>query len=253
MNQDPPDAKPAPQSKPATWLDMALYLVGGFGLLLLASFGAGLIFTETSILASLTFYLLNFFILCGTVYVLGVRRGKLTWEEIGFLPPRAQWQWLLVAVVASAILIPLRMVLGFIILFLAEGGLESVQARADVISVGMEFSWVNFALTFLGAGVLAPISEELYFRGLLHGWFKSRRFALWLRVLLSSALFGLAHFDSLAVVASSFVLGVANALLYERSKSIWIPIAMHILTNSVAVILMYAALAVLEYFPMLGM
>ncbi|MFL7790792.1 MAG: lysostaphin resistance A-like protein [Anaerolineae bacterium] len=253
MTQDPPDAQARLQSKPATWLDMALYLVVGIGLFFLVSFGAGFIFAETSILASLTFYLLNFFILCGTVYALGVRRGKLTWEEMGFLPPRVQWQWLLVAVIASAILIPLRMVLGYIIMFLAEGGLESMQARADLISAGMGFSWINFALTLLGAGVLAPISEELYFRGLLHGWFKSRHFALWPRVLLSSALFGLAHFDSLAVAASSFVLGVANALLYERSKSIWIPIAMHVLTNSVAVILMYAVLAVMEYFPMLGM
>ena len=107
-------------------------------------------------------------------------------------------------------------------------------------------------MTFLGVGLLAPVSEELYFRGLLHGWFRSRRFAFWLRVLLSSTLFAVAHFDSVAVVASSFVLGVANALLYEWSRSIWVPIAMHVLTNSIAVELLYAALAVLEYFPMLG-
>ena len=127
--------------------------------------------------------------------------------------------------------------------------MSGIQARADVITAGMRFSWINFALTFLGAGLLAPISEELYFRGLLHGWFRSRRFVFWLRVLLSSILFGLAHFDSLAVVVSSFVLGLANALFYEWSKSIWVPIAMHVITNSVAVVLLYVALAVMEYFP----
>jgi len=252
MSGEPPDVQSVPQTKPATWLDLVLYLLGGFGLLLAASIGAGYLFTEISILTSFTLYLLNFFILCGAVYALGVRRGKLTWGEMGFLPPRLQWQWLLAALAVSAALIPLRIFLGYAVLLLAEGGFESVQARADLISVGMDFSWINFLLTLLGAGLLAPISEELYFRGLLHGWFKSRRFALWLRVLLSSALFGLAHFDSLAIVVSSFVLGVANALLYERSKSIWVPIAMHALTNSVAVILMYAALAVMEYLPMLG-
>ena len=252
MTQDPPGAKPAPQSKPATWLDMVLYLVAGFGLFLLAGFGMGFIFTETSILSSLTFYLLNFFILCGAVYVLGVRRGKLTWEEMGFLPPRVQRQWLLVAVAASAILIPLRMGLGYLVLVLSGGGIESMQARTDIISAGMDFSWINFVLTLLGAGVLAPISEELYFRGLLHGWFKSRRFALWPRVLLSSALFGLAHFDSLGVATSSFVLGVANALLYERSRSIWVPIAMHMFTNSLAVFLLYLAMAAVKYRSMLG-
>jgi uncharacterized protein len=252
MSEEPTDVQSVPSTKPTTWLDLVLYLAGGFGLLLVASTGAGFLFTEISILTSFMLYLLNFFILCGAVYALGVRRGKLTWAGIGFLPPRIEWKWLLVAVVASAILIPVRAALGYIILFLAEGGLESVQARTDIISVGMSFSWANFLLTLLGAGLLAPISEELYFRGLLHGWFRPR-FRLWVRVLLSSALFGLAHFDSLAVVASSFVLGVANALLYERSKSIWIPIAMHVLTNSTAVILLYLALAVMEYyFPMFG-
>jgi membrane protease YdiL (CAAX protease family) len=252
MSEQPLDAQPASQTKPASWLDLPLYLVGGFGLLMLASAGAGFVFQEVSILASVVLYLLNFLTLAGAVCVWGVRRGKVTWAEMGFLPPRVQWWWLLAAIAASAVLIPLRMVLGYMVLWLVEGGLAGIQARADLISVGMSFSWINFALTFLGAGLLAPVSEELYFRGLLHGWFKSRRFRLWVRVLLSSALFALAHFDSLAVVVSSFVLGLANALFYEWSKSIWVPITMHVITNSLAVVLLYVALAVMEYFPMFG-
>ena len=49
------------------------------------------------------------------------------------------------------------------------------------------------------------------------------------------------------------MLGLADAVLYEQSRSIWVPIAMHVFTNSVAVTLMYTALAVMEYFPALGM
>jgi membrane protease YdiL (CAAX protease family) len=252
MIEQSPDAQPITEPKPATWLDLVLYIVGGFGLYVLASVGVDLFFEEISILTSVVLYLLNFFFLAGAVYVLGVCRGRITWEEMGFLPVKVEWWWLLIAAAASAILIPLRMVLGYLVLYLLEGGLQGIQDRADIISVGMRFSWMNFALTFLGAGLLAPISEELYFRGLLHGWFRSRRLAFWLRVLCSSTLFALAHFDSLAVVVSSFVLGVVNALFYEWSKSIWVAIAMHMLTNSVAVVLLYAALAVLEYFPMLG-
>lgn len=252
MSEEPLDAQAVPQPERASWLDLVLYLAGGFGLFLLASIGVSFLFTEVSILTSLVLYLLNLFVLCGAVYALGVRRGKLTWEEMGFLPPKVQWKWLLAAVVASAVLIPLRAVLGYLVLVLVEGGIESVQARADLISAGMDFSWINFLLTLLGVGVLVPVSEELYFRGLLHGWFKSRRFALWLRVLLSSALFGLAHLDSLPVVASSFVLGVINALLYEQSRSIWIPIAMHMIANSFGVFLLYLAMAAMRYLPMFG-
>jgi membrane protease YdiL (CAAX protease family) len=252
MSEQPLDAQHASQAKPASWLDLPLYLVGGFGLLMLASAGVGFAFQEVTILASVALYLLNFLTLAGAVYVWGVRRGKVTWAEMGFLPPRAQWWWLLAAIATSAVLIPLRMALGYLVLWLVEGDLAGIQARADLITAGMSFSWINFALTFLGAGLLAPISEELYFRGLLHGWFRSRRFVFWLRVLLSSALFGLAHFDSLAVVVSSFVLGLTNALFYEWSKSIWVPITVHVINNSVAVVVLYVALAVMEYSPMLG-
>jgi membrane protease YdiL (CAAX protease family) len=252
MSEASLDAPSTSGPKPATWLDLILYLVGGVGIFVLASVGVGFLFTEISILASLILYLLNFVTLTGAVYLWGVRRGKISWAEIGLLPPKLPWRWLLMAVGISAALIPVRIVLGYAALHLFEGGVESVQARADVFMAGVSFSGINFGLTLLGAGVLAPIAEELYFRGLIHGWLKSQRFAFWVRVLLSSTLFALAHFDSFAVAVSSLVLGVANAVLYERSRTIWVPIAMHVFTNSVAVTLMYAALAVMEYFPMVG-
>jgi membrane protease YdiL (CAAX protease family) len=252
MSEASPDASSILGPRSATWLDLVLYLVGGIGVFVLASTGAQFLFAGTSILASLTLYLLNFVTLTGAVYVWGVHRGKLSWEEMGLLPPKLPWRWLLAAIVASATLIPVRIALGYAALRLFEGGVEGVQARADVFLAGASFSWVNFGLTLLGAGMLAPVAEELYFRGLIHGWLKSRGSAFWLRVLISSTLFALAHFDSFAVAVSSLVLGLANAVLYERSRTIWVPIAMHAFTNSFAVTLMYAALAMLEYFPVMA-
>ena len=108
---------------------------------------------------------------------------------------------------------------------------------------------LNFLVSLLIIAVLVPISEELYFRGLLYRWFRLR-FRLWPAVLLSSLLFGLAHYDSLAVVISSFVLGVVNALAMERTKSIWVPIVMHAVTNGVAVAVMYAFLVWDQFGPL---
>ena len=98
--------------------------------------------------------------------------------------------------------------------------------------------------------MLAPISEELYFRGLIHRWFQSR-LRFWPRVLLSSAIFGLAHFDSIGVAVSSFMLGLINAVAYERSESVWLPIAIHMITNSFGVILLYVATAITQLLPSL--
>jgi membrane protease YdiL (CAAX protease family) len=57
--------------------------------------------------------------------------------------------------------------------------------------------------------------------------------------LLSSALFALGHFDSAGVVASSFFLGLVCAVALERGRSLWLPVAIHALNNSLAVMLLY--------------
>lgn len=253
MNVQIQDPQTEPQAEPSTWLDLALYLLSGFGLFLLASIGAGFLFKQVSMLASFTAYLLNVFFLVGTAYLLGVRRRKTSWSKMGFLPVVWRRGWLWVAAVITTISIPLRAAIGVVVVLLLEtlfkSGTGGLQARTDILAVGGSFSWVNFGLTLLGAGVLAPISEEIYFRGLLHGWFQARIARFWPRVLISSAIFGLAHADSVAVVIPSLALGLVNAIAYEKSKSLWLPIAIHALNNSIAVVLLYLLIALNQYLP----
>lgn len=229
----------------STWADLALYLVGGFGLFVLASVGTSVLFSiwfkQVNTLLAATAYLLNIIFIGGSVYVLGVRRRKVSWADMGFWPAVWQWRWLPLAAGISVVFIPVRGALGLLVQFLLQGGLESMQGRLDVLTAGGAFSWLNFLVTLLGAGVLAPISEELYFRGLIHRWFQGR-LGFWPRVVLSSFIFGLAHFDSLGVVASSWVLGMVNAVAFEKSKSLWLPIAIHMITNSIAVLLLYVTM-----------
>lgn len=256
MKNSPAQAKPTPSGEnaaakpaddrqpPSTWRDLLLYLAAGFVVFPLATLGVSTLLRDSwqsSLLIPLAFYLLNALILAGSVYLLGVRRGKISWSSIGFLPARWRWRWLSTLVTATLLLLPIRMLLGLGVQSLIEGSLESLEARTQILTAGETLSWTSFALTFLGAGLLAPVSEELYFRGLLHGWFRSR-LRFWPRVLVSSAIFGLAHLDSPAVAASSFVLGLGNAVAYELSDSLWPPIAMHITTNTLAVILLYLGL-----------
>jgi membrane protease YdiL (CAAX protease family) len=100
------------------------------------------------------------------------------------------------------------------------------------------------------AGLLAPLAEELYFRGLLHRWFWAHFSTQpWLRVLLSSGVFSLGHVDSAGAVASTFFLGILCALAYERTRSLWLPVAIHAVNNSLAVLLMYAVLALQPSLP----
>ena len=243
------DTKPAPQS----WLDLALYLLIGFGSFILLSGVVSALFPEISLGASFLLFLANFVCLGGTTYLLGVRRGKISWQGLGLRPFRWSWQWLLLGAGVAILLLPGRAALGLLVQMFVEGNLDSLQARSDLIMGGaLEFSWIGFFSTLLGAGILVPISEELYFRGLLHTWFWGKTERVWLRVLASGTIFALAHADSISVVAASFVIGLVNAYAYERTRSLFIPIIIHITTNSAAVLLLYLSLVFLQLFPALS-
>lgn len=222
------------------WTELLLYLVGGLGIFTLCSYGIHFFFTEITLWLSLTVFCLNVVCLGGCFYFLGVRRGKVTLSQLGLFPARWHWRWLLAAIVLSIIFIPIRSIIGAMVEFLLVGNFESLTIRSAILTGGGDFSWFSFALNFLGAALVVPISEELYFRGLIHSMFQ-RYMDFWPRMLLSSALFGLAHVDSIGVIISSFILGLVNAAAYEKSKSLWLPIVMHMITNGFAISFVYLA------------
>jgi hypothetical protein len=220
-----------------SWLDLLLYLVVGYGSFVLLSTLFGLLLPEITMATVVLLYLTNIFVFVGTVYFLGVRRGKISWREIGFLPPRWDWRWLTIALALTVVILPLRTCLGLLVLELLGQDLESLALREALFTAGGS-SLLNFLVTLTLAGLLIPVAEELFFRGLLFTWFR-RRLPLWGATLASSILFSLGHADSPAVVATSFVIGVVNALIYELTGSIWTAIAVHAINNTLAAILVF--------------
>lgn len=95
------------------------------------------------------------------------------------------------------------------------------------------------ALAAIGAGLLiviaAPLSEEIFFRGFFFAGLR-RGMPLIAAALVSGVLFGAAHLttgDVLAFVQLS-VLGALLAWLYERTGTLWSPIALHFANNAIA-------------------
>jgi membrane protease YdiL (CAAX protease family) len=89
------------------------------------------------------------------------------------------------------------------------------------------------------AGVMAPLAEEILFRGFLFTGLT--RFTGPIRAaMLSGALFAGMHLQLLAFPAL-FVLGVVLALLYHRTGSLWMPILMHLCINVLATLAQFAA------------
>ncbi len=255
ITNDTRDAHPLPaEGQPqagSSWLDLVLYLAifAGF---FAATVVVGLAFRNTELSIGLTALILamNCIFFAGGVYVLGVLRGKLSLAELGLWPIRWQWQWLLIAIAISLVFIPLRIMAAAAAQFLVEGGMASAEARSEILLGGGSPTWFNFIITLIGAGLLVPLAEELYFRGAIYTWCR-RRYAVWIAVAISSAFFALAHADSAGAVASSLILGVLCAVMFEYTKSIWMSFALHMLTNVIAIVLLYGLLALTQLFPAL--
>lgn len=89
------------------------------------------------------------------------------------------------------------------------------------------------------AVVLAPLTEELLFRGVLHGWLR-RRFTIWPAAVISSLAFGLVHFEgqaaSLLRVVPLGVMGLCLVWLRESRGGLWSCITFHALFNASALL-----------------
>lgn len=98
--------------------------------------------------------------------------------------------------------------------------------------------WMR-AITFLGALLIAPITEELFFRGLVQSGisrlFMPRPGSLrhrWIAIGLSASLFGAMHSATPQFIPALTVLGVVLGYLYERYGSLLVPIIIHMLFNA---------------------
>jgi membrane protease YdiL (CAAX protease family) len=220
-------------------LELILIFITGIGLLFVGSY----VVTrgqELTLRVSLLLYALNVISLAGSVWLFGVLRRKLNWRDLGLQFSQQHWLWLIAAVGIALCFIPVRVALALGILLLLRLPMESLQARAELLA--SDLSWISFGLTLLMAGLIIPFAEELFFRGVLYGWLR-RRYGLWIGVVVSALIFAIAHAD-IAVGVSNLVLGMVLALVYERSQSLWVPVAMHAANNSLAVVMLYAALVV---------
>ena len=104
--------------------------------------------------------------------------------------------------------------------------------QAQETGFGNVSTQFEYALAFITLVIVAPVAEELLFRGYLFG--KLRKHApLWASILITSVLFGLVHMQW-NVGLDVFVLSIVLCLLRVMSGSIWPAILLHMLKNGIA-------------------
>jgi membrane protease YdiL (CAAX protease family) len=139
----------------------------------------------------------------------------------------------------GVVLVIVAAVTATITVVLAEGLLGHAPPEAEQVDPCVRGS----ALALLGPVVvlMAPLAEEIFFRGFLFRGLR-RRFRFWPAALISGAAFGLVHIAPVtarqaagtALIAPAlFVVGMGLAFVYERRKSLLAPMTAHAVFNVV--------------------
>jgi membrane protease YdiL (CAAX protease family) len=184
--------------------------------------------------------------IAGDVVIVGVlvfwlARWHREWRAAMVLPPAREriWRDVLYGAIAGLILVP---AVGLI-----SGGIEAIfrEAVGHQVSVPEQ---VRPGLSLLAKGslvllavVIAPISEELFFRGVLFRTVRDRH-GFWPAALASAIPFGLVHYvsspaiDALVLQLTMVCTGIGLAWIYERRGSIVASMASHVAFNVVGLV-----------------
>jgi membrane protease YdiL (CAAX protease family) len=84
-------------------------------------------------------------------------------------------------------------------------------------------------LLLLVGGLISPVAEEIFFRGIIYGYL--RRWSTILAILGSTALFSMAHLMTTGVTFVQIIGGLVFAVAYEKEKNLLVPITIHVLGN----------------------
>ncbi len=94
----------------------------------------------------------------------------------------------------------------------------------------------NPLAAFVTVVIIAPITEEIIFRGLIYGAFE-KRFRVTGAILASSAVFALVHLQ-VAYFIPIFCLGIVLGWARYKTGSLGLPILVHVLNNGIALLLL---------------
>jgi uncharacterized protein len=233
--------KPQPSHNPfSNLLARTVLLYGGIIMPLLVGLGLGGLGGVIKIdpknpSVSLILYILIMVGLCGWL-LHRFKQLRINWRHVmGRIPQRYAWGRT-IALVPVLVLFSVGAfwlsvdLLSWLFPAVGKAMVESAQSGPDLHT---STSWLYQILLSFVLIVVAPVTEELVFRGvLLQRW--AVKWGTRSGLIVSSLLFGLLHLN----VVGLSMFGLVMGLLYLKTRTLWIPIACHALNNSIVVLLM---------------
>jgi membrane protease YdiL (CAAX protease family)/uncharacterized RDD family membrane protein YckC len=123
--------------------------------------------------------------------------------------------------------------------YIAAGLFASLVLKPDQEDIGGELGVSNPSIVIAVTAVLmivllAPVAEELFFRGFVFAGLRTR-WSLWPAAITSGLIFGLVHAPTgITTVVPLAALGLALCWLYDRTGSLWPCVIAHMINNGLA-------------------
>jgi membrane protease YdiL (CAAX protease family) len=183
-------------------------------------------------------YLLSLVIVIGLPWA--VRRYRTNRQELGMtrLP---SWMDILLAPAGFVLYLLLSGILVHIAGSLFPGFDMNQQQQTGFNHLSHNYELI---LAFLTLVVIAPLAEEMLFRGYLYGKLRSV-VPVWLAALVTSGLFGALH-AQWNVGIDVFALSLVLCSLREVTGNIWAGVLLHMLKNGLAFYLLFINTALLH-------
>jgi CAAX amino terminal protease family. len=161
---------------------------------------------------------------------------------------KADWKKFKVHLIRNIFFALLGVIISYLILSIVRMGLKVTLVAGGENDNLLSISTNMASLGVVGSitSIMAPFTEEIIFRHALFYQWCNRGFVTFLMFLLSSALFGLAHWNNfngdIFKMIPYMVVGAWFAIIYYKSKNIWQNIMTHFFFDFLQVI---AAIVVL--------
>ena len=116
-------------------------------------------------------------------------------------------------------------------------GLEA-QYKKALVSMTQMRSIVDLLYALLAVAIVPALVEELYFRATLQKTLKDWTGKPIVAIIVTALFFSAIHFSYYGFL-SRMALGILLGLIYEFTKTIWLPILLHFINNGIAIVTLY--------------
>jgi membrane protease YdiL (CAAX protease family) len=180
-------------------------------------------------------FIIQFLATVGFVYLFAVLLPRGKWRDLGVCKARPH-TYFRYGIIGGILLIIMVLAMGYVLKYVQP----DLQPQYYEEMLRSAIKLPEFILVFIMGAVLAPISEELFYRGMIYTLLRKHLGPVW-GAILAGLIFGLAHWDLWRTLPLA-IGGAALCYIYEKSGSILVSAVAHGVWNGVVAVIVYLSL-----------